>query len=157
MFYFIWLLVCGSHVFSWKKSLNLCILCLFCEDECRLGLKRSKKLFASHLVRVLLNILIDFFHYFWRSFGIFCFSLGGAFLVAGSKDATVSIFYINNNKPMRVGRISAHSNEVNSIQYAYTTNRFISGSKDGTVRMWSYDAKKKWNSILIDTSYSHKT
>lgn len=44
----------------------------------------------------------------------------------------MSVFYINNDKPIRVGRIKAHSNEVNSIQYAYLSNRFISGSKDGT-------------------------
>ena len=84
------------------------------------------------------------------------FYIGGAFLVAGTKDSAVSIFYIDNDKPIRVGRIQSHSMEVNSIQYAYTLNKFLSGSKDGTVRIWSYDSKKKWNSVLIDTAYSHK-
>ena len=57
---------------------------------------------------------------------------GGSFLAAGVKDCSVSVFFINNNQPIRVGRIKAHSNEVNSIQYAYFSNRFLSGSKDGT-------------------------
>ena len=81
---------------------------------------------------------------------------GGAFLVAGTKDGTVSMFYINNNKPIRVGRIKSHLSEVNSIQYAYLGNKFISGSKDGEVKIWNYDSKKKWNFISIDVSYSSK-
>jgi hypothetical protein len=83
------------------------------------------------------------------------FSPGGSFLVAGTK-GSVLVFYFSLEKPIKLASVNINTHEVNSIQYANKLNKFISGSKDGTVRVWGFEHKKKWNSITIDTSFSNK-
>lgn len=42
-------------------------------------------------------------------------------------------------------------NFVDSIQYSNHSTRFLSGSKDGTARIWKYE-RKQWKALLIDAS-----
>jgi bromodomain and WD repeat domain-containing protein 1/3 len=44
-------------------------------------------------------------------------------------------------------------NFVDSIQYANHSTRFLSGSKDGTARIWKYE-RREWKAMLIDASKS---
>lgn len=84
------------------------------------------------------------------------FSPGGSFLVAGSNDQTVRVYHISSEggKDGMVSKLTdlgLHSGIVDSIQFANNSLRFMSGSKDGTARIWRYE-NQSWKNITLDTS-----
>ncbi len=79
------------------------------------------------------------------------FSAGGSFLAAGSNDHAIRIYFFDNDNPIKICELEAHSNIVDSIMYANNSARFLSGSKDGTARIWCYE-NQKWKAMLIDAS-----
>jgi WD40 repeat protein len=83
------------------------------------------------------------------------FSCGGTFLVAGSNDHAIRVYHFENNEPSKLFELETHSNLVDSIQYANLSPRFLSGSRDGSARIWKYE-DNKWIQILIDVSKSLK-
>lgn len=83
------------------------------------------------------------------------FSAGGSFLVAGSNDHVIRVFFFDNNDPIKVGELETHSNLVDSIQFANNSARFLSGSKDGTALIWKY-VSQNWKKITIDVSKTLK-
>ncbi|KAJ6665821.1 hypothetical protein lerEdw1_001293 [Lerista edwardsae] len=48
-----------------------------------------------------------------------------------------------------LGFISLDQDKVDSIQFSNTSNRFVSGSRDGTARIWMFK-RREWKSILLD-------
>jgi WD40 repeat protein len=79
------------------------------------------------------------------------FSSGGAFMAAGSNDHLIRVYHFENNEPSRIAEIDSHNSLVDSILFSNHSSRFLSGSKDGTAKIWTYDTQK-WKSILLDTS-----
>lgn len=80
------------------------------------------------------------------------FSPGGVFLAAGSADHHVRV-YLNTSVegPQRIMEEEAHSDRVDSIQWANRGLRFVSGSKDGTALVWRY-SHQKWHFICLDNT-----
>ena len=76
-------------------------------------------------------------------------------MAAGSNDHAIRVYFFDNNDPIKIGELEAHSNLVDSIQYANHSARFLSGSKDGTARIWKYESQK-WKAIIIDVSKTLK-
>ena len=57
--------------------------------------------------------------------------------------------------PEKICELEAHTDRVDSIQYSHQGDRFISGSKDGTARIWYFRASQ-WQvsaSQLMLTTY----
>ena len=79
------------------------------------------------------------------------FSSGGAFLAAGSNDHAIRVYFFDSDNPIKICELESHTNLVDSIQYANNSARFLSGSKDGTARIWRYESQK-WKAMLIDGS-----
>ena len=50
--------------------------------------------------------------------------------------------------PERILELEAHSDRVDSIQWANKGLRFISGSKDGSAILWSYE-KQEWRTTRL--------
>ena len=50
--------------------------------------------------------------------------------------------------PERILELEAHSDRVDSIQWANSGLRFISGSKDGTALLWRYE-QQEWRTIRL--------
>ena len=50
--------------------------------------------------------------------------------------------------PERILELEAHSDRVDSIQWANSGLRFISGSKDGTALLWRYE-HQEWRTIRL--------
>ncbi|KAL7987940.1 hypothetical protein Chor_006859 [Crotalus horridus] len=48
-----------------------------------------------------------------------------------------------------LGFISLDQDKVDSIQFSNTSNRFVSGSRDGTARIWMFK-RREWKSILLE-------
>lgn len=72
------------------------------------------------------------------------FSPGGMFFAAGSADHNVRIYKMAGNEgPTRILEKEAHTDRVDSIQWAHTHLKFVSGSKDGTCLIWYYD-RQEW-------------
>ena len=71
-------------------------------------------------------------------------------MAAGSNDHATRVFFFDGNAWEKIGDLESHSNIVDSIQYANNSPRFLSGSVDGTARIWKYD--EEWKCIIIDGS-----
>ncbi|VVC30293.1 Six-bladed beta-propeller, TolB-like,WD40-repeat-containing domain,Bromodomain,WD40 repeat, conserved [Cinara cedri] len=71
------------------------------------------------------------------------FSAGGVMFATGSADHNVRVYKMtpptpDASSPVRLMEVEAHSDTVDSIQWAHSGLRFSSGSKDGTALIWSY-------------------
>jgi bromodomain and WD repeat domain-containing protein 1/3 len=76
-------------------------------------------------------------------------------LAAGSNDFAIRVYFFDNNDPIKICELESHGNLVDSIQYANNSARFLSGSKDGTARIWKYESQK-WKTLVIDVSKTLK-
>ncbi|KAM9316037.1 PH-interacting protein [Gastrophryne carolinensis] len=77
------------------------------------------------------------------------FSSGGMFLATGSSDHVIRVYYFGSGQPEKISELEFHTDKVDSIQFSNTSSRFVSGSRDGTARIWQYK-KKEWRSLLLD-------
>lgn len=77
-------------------------------------------------------------------------------MAAGSADHNVRVYaMLGDEGPRRVLEIEAHSDTVDSIQWAHSGLRFISGSKDGTANVWHFE-QQQWvhKQLLMTTKLS---
>ena len=83
------------------------------------------------------------------------FSPGGLFLATGSVDHHVRVYIMEGKEgPGKVLEQEAHTERVDSIQWANSPRlRFVSGSKDGTARIWSFRGGC-WNSAVLKVTAS---
>ncbi|POI36051.1 hypothetical protein CIB84_000195 [Bambusicola thoracicus] len=79
------------------------------------------------------------------------FSVGGMFLATGSTDHIIRMYYFGSETPERIAELESHTDKVDSIQFSNSGDRFISGSRDGTARIWRFE-EAEWRSILLDMS-----
>ncbi|XP_054829123.1 bromodomain and WD repeat-containing protein 1 isoform X6 [Eublepharis macularius] len=79
------------------------------------------------------------------------FSIGGMFLATGSTDHVIRMYYFGSETPEKIAELESHADKVDSIQFSNTDDRFISGSRDGTARIWRFQ-QAEWKSILLDMS-----
>ncbi|KAK7817115.1 hypothetical protein U0070_001827 [Myodes glareolus] len=77
------------------------------------------------------------------------FSAGGMFLATGSTDHIIRVYYFGSGQPEKISELEFHTDKVDSIQFSNTSNRFVSGSRDGTARIWQFK-RREWKSILLD-------
>ncbi|XP_063772924.1 PH-interacting protein isoform X1 [Pseudophryne corroboree] len=77
------------------------------------------------------------------------FSSGGMFLATGSTDHIIRVYYFGSGQPEKISELEFHTDKVDSIQFSNTSSRFVSGSRDGTARIWQFK-KREWRSILLD-------
>ncbi|XP_060526262.1 bromodomain and WD repeat-containing protein 3 [Cylas formicarius] len=78
------------------------------------------------------------------------FSPGGTFLATGSADHHVRVYYMKGDEgPQRILETEAHTDRVDSIQWAHFGLKFLSGSKDGTAIIWWFE-RQQWKSIHLD-------
>ncbi|XP_012278096.1 PH-interacting protein isoform X2 [Orussus abietinus] len=81
------------------------------------------------------------------------FSPGGAFMAAGSADHHVRVYaMLGDEGPRRVLEVEAHSDTVDSMQWAHSGLKFISGSKDGTANVWHFEQQQWINKRLLMTT-----
>ncbi|KAF5906074.1 bromodomain and WD repeat-containing protein 3-like isoform X1 [Clarias magur] len=80
------------------------------------------------------------------------FSPGGMFLATGSTDDVIRIYYLGSGTPERIAELTSHTDKVDSIQFCHTGERFVSGSRDGTARIWKLHQKQQWRSVLLEMS-----
>eukprot|EP00095_Tigriopus_kingsejongensis_P000510 maker-scaffold367_size194084-snap-gene-0.46 protein:Tk00510 transcript:maker-scaffold367_size194084-snap-gene-0.46-mRNA-1 annotation:"bromodomain and wd repeat-containing protein 3 isoform x1" len=85
--------------------------------------------------------------------GMICasFSPGGLFFCVGSADHHVRVYQMNGLEgPVRILEEEAHADVVESIQWCNQPDlRFLSGSKDGTARIWRF-TRQQWTSLVLD-------
>ncbi|KAK7882912.1 hypothetical protein WMY93_029086 [Mugilogobius chulae] len=78
------------------------------------------------------------------------FSPGGMFLVTGSTDDVIRIYYLGSGTPEKISELHEHTDKVDSIQFCHTSERFVSGSRDGTARIWKLHNRQQWRCILLN-------
>ncbi|XP_017866897.1 PREDICTED: PH-interacting protein isoform X2 [Drosophila arizonae] len=76
------------------------------------------------------------------------FSPGGMFLAAGSADHHVRVYMMAEDGPKRILEIEAYTDAVDSVQWSHRGLRFISGSKDGTAHIWTFESQQ-WKSTKL--------
>ncbi|KAH3738331.1 hypothetical protein DPMN_044965, partial [Dreissena polymorpha] len=77
------------------------------------------------------------------------FSPGGMFFAAGSTDNVIRMYHFHAGYPEKIGELEKHTDRVDSICYANNDARFLSGSKDGTARIWKFE-RNEWRNIVLD-------
>uniref|UniRef100_A0A8C7V7E3 Bromo domain-containing protein n=1 Tax=Oncorhynchus mykiss TaxID=8022 RepID=A0A8C7V7E3_ONCMY len=77
------------------------------------------------------------------------FSCGGMFLATGSTDHVIRVYYLGSETPMKLSELDSHMDKVVVVQFCNNSYRFVSGSRDGTVRIWHYQ-QQEWKSITLD-------
>ncbi|XP_064158821.1 bromodomain and WD repeat-containing protein 3 isoform X1 [Anguilla rostrata] len=80
------------------------------------------------------------------------FSAGGMFLVTGSTDHVIRVYYLGCGTPEKISELDSHTDKVDSIQFCHSGERFVSGSRDGTARIWGLKQHHQWSSTLLDMS-----
>nr|XP_023669495.1 bromodomain and WD repeat-containing protein 3-like isoform X2 [Paramormyrops kingsleyae] len=80
------------------------------------------------------------------------FSAGGMFLATGSTDHVIRIYYLGCGNPEKMSELDTHTDKVDSIQFCHSGERFVSGSCDGTARIWRLQHNQQWSSCLLDMS-----
>uniref|UniRef100_A0A4W3ICG2 Pleckstrin homology domain interacting protein n=1 Tax=Callorhinchus milii TaxID=7868 RepID=A0A4W3ICG2_CALMI len=71
------------------------------------------------------------------------FSAGGMFLATGSTDHIIRVYYFGSGQPEKISELEFHTDKVDSIQFSNTGDRFVSGSRDGTARIWQF-RRQEW-------------
>jgi len=90
------------------------------------------------------------------------FSSGGVMFATGSADHHVRVYKMtppspDASAPVRLMEVEAHSDTVDSIQWAHSGLRFSSGSKDGTALIWTYKNQEwKYKTLYMTTKLKKK-
>uniref|UniRef100_A0A672MST7 Bromodomain and WD repeat domain containing 3 n=1 Tax=Sinocyclocheilus grahami TaxID=75366 RepID=A0A672MST7_SINGR len=79
------------------------------------------------------------------------FSSGGLFLATGGTDHMIRVYYLGTETPVKFSDLDSHTDKVVAIQFCNNTDRFVSGSRDGTARIWHYQ-QHEWKSTVLDMS-----
>ncbi|XP_076975178.1 bromodomain and WD repeat-containing protein 1 isoform X2 [Tamandua tetradactyla] len=77
------------------------------------------------------------------------FSVGGMFLATGSTDHVIRMYFLGFEAPEKIAELESHTDKVDSIQFCNNGDRFLSGSRDGTARIWRFE-QLEWRNILLD-------
>ncbi|CAI5793759.1 and WD repeat-containing 3 isoform X1 [Podarcis lilfordi] len=79
------------------------------------------------------------------------FSSGGMFVVTGSTDHVIRIYYLGSETPEKTAVLESHTDKVVAVQFCNSGGRlrFVSGSRDGTARIWQYQ-QQEWKSIVLE-------
>uniref|UniRef100_A0A8C2HA97 Bromodomain and WD repeat domain containing 3 n=1 Tax=Cyprinus carpio TaxID=7962 RepID=A0A8C2HA97_CYPCA len=77
------------------------------------------------------------------------FSSGGLFLATGGTDHMIRVYYLGTGKPVKFSDLDSHTDKVVAIQFCNNTDGFVSGSRDGTARIWNYQ-QQEWKSTVLD-------
>ncbi|XP_075053356.1 bromodomain and WD repeat-containing protein 1 isoform X1 [Mixophyes fleayi] len=80
-------------------------------------------------------------------------SAGGMFMAVGGSDHAIRIYYFGNETPEKVSELEGHNDIIDSILFSYNGERFVSGSEDGTARIWNLQQPEQ-NSIMLDMTTS---
>ncbi|RMC13332.1 hypothetical protein DUI87_10867 [Hirundo rustica rustica] len=75
-------------------------------------------------------------------------------IAAGSCDKMIRVWCLRTCAPLAVlqghsASITSLQDKVDSIQFSNSSSRFVSGSRDGTARIWQFK-RREWKSILLD-------
>uniref|UniRef100_A0A669ES94 Bromodomain and WD repeat domain containing 3 n=1 Tax=Oreochromis niloticus TaxID=8128 RepID=A0A669ES94_ORENI len=83
------------------------------------------------------------------------FSSGGMFMATGGTDHMIRVYYLGAESPMKVSEMDAHTDKVVVVQFSNNSDslRFVSGSRDGTVKIWHYQ-QQEWKSTTLDMAAS---
>ncbi|CAH0552741.1 unnamed protein product [Brassicogethes aeneus] len=85
------------------------------------------------------------------------FSPGGTFLATGSADHHVRVYYMKGDEgPIRIVETEAHTDRVDSIQWAHSGLKFLSGSKDGTAIIWMFE-RQQWKTVCLNMTMKLST
>uniref|UniRef100_A0A3Q2XMM0 Bromodomain and WD repeat domain containing 3 n=1 Tax=Hippocampus comes TaxID=109280 RepID=A0A3Q2XMM0_HIPCM len=75
---------------------------------------------------------------------------GGMFMATGGSDHMVRVYYLGTETPMKLSELDAHTDKVAVVQFCNNSDlKFVSGSRDGTARIWHYQ-QQEWKSITLD-------
>uniref|UniRef100_A0A665TWK8 Bromodomain and WD repeat domain containing 1 n=1 Tax=Echeneis naucrates TaxID=173247 RepID=A0A665TWK8_ECHNA len=85
------------------------------------------------------------------------FSPGGMFLATGSTDDVIRIYYLGGGSPEKISELHEHTDKVDSIQFCHSGERFVSGSRDGTARIWKLHQRQQWRCILLNIMITNLT
>ena len=82
--------------------------------------------------------------------------LGGSYLVTGTSEARIIIYYCNDDEPIKAFELVSHIKLVENTRFANNSLRFLSSGKDNIIKIWKYKSQK-WASFNMDISQTIRT
>uniref|UniRef100_A0A0N5AL33 Bromo domain-containing protein n=1 Tax=Syphacia muris TaxID=451379 RepID=A0A0N5AL33_9BILA len=79
-----------------------------------------------------------------------CCSPGGSLVVIGDTHRFLRIYKLSEDGVSKIRDIEAHGDRVDSLAWAHSGLRFVSGSKDGIAKVWRF-RYNDWESVALDT------
>uniref|UniRef100_A0A1I8A725 Bromo domain-containing protein n=1 Tax=Steinernema glaseri TaxID=37863 RepID=A0A1I8A725_9BILA len=88
----------------------------------------------------------------------YCYSPGGTFVAFGDTCRSIRIFRLSKEGVSKLVVITTHNDRVDSMEWANTGIKFLSGSKDGVAKVWCLENGKFKSTDLVveDASNSNK-
>ncbi|XP_075429008.1 bromodomain and WD repeat-containing protein 3-like isoform X1 [Ascaphus truei] len=73
------------------------------------------------------------------------------FIATGSTDHVIRIYYLGSDAAEKIAELESHMDKVVAVQFCNNGDRlcFVSGSRDGTARIWQYQ-QQEWKTIVLD-------
>uniref|UniRef100_A0A8C8C4P1 Bromo domain-containing protein n=1 Tax=Oncorhynchus tshawytscha TaxID=74940 RepID=A0A8C8C4P1_ONCTS len=78
------------------------------------------------------------------------FSPGGMFLATGSTDDVIRIYYLGVGNPEKISELHEHTVRSLEDKPSNSSKKFVSGSRDGTARIWRLTQRQQWRSLLLN-------
>uniref|UniRef100_A0A674DLG7 Bromodomain and WD repeat domain containing 1 n=1 Tax=Salmo trutta TaxID=8032 RepID=A0A674DLG7_SALTR len=78
------------------------------------------------------------------------FSPGGMFLATGSTDDVIRIYYLGGGNPEKISELHEHTVRSLEDKPSHGSKKFVSGSRDGTARIWRLTQRQQWRSLLLN-------
>ncbi|KAI1722215.1 WD domain, g-beta repeat domain-containing protein [Ditylenchus destructor] len=78
-----------------------------------------------------------------------CHSPGGNLVAMGDTHEHIRIFKVSEASIERLYEMEAHGDRVDSLVWAHNSLRFVSGSKDGTAKVW-FIKNNTWSSVELN-------
>ncbi|XP_050392587.1 bromodomain and WD repeat-containing protein 3 isoform X3 [Patella vulgata] len=83
------------------------------------------------------------------------FSPGGMFLATGNSDHVIRVYFLHSSCPEKICELEVHKDRVDSIAYSNHSINFVSGSQDGTARIWRYE-RQEWRAMVLNMNSPRK-
>lgn len=80
--------------------------------------------------------------------------IGGTFLASGCSEGFVRVYnLLADGGPAKMLQKRLHADRVDSVEYCHVGDRLLTGSRDGTGRIWLY-RRQEWTTILLNSAQS---
>uniref|UniRef100_A0A183CPF3 WD_REPEATS_REGION domain-containing protein n=1 Tax=Globodera pallida TaxID=36090 RepID=A0A183CPF3_GLOPA len=77
-------------------------------------------------------------------------SPGGNLVIVGDTHQSLMMYKLSAQGVERLYEFQAHSDRIDTLVWSHQSLRFVSGSKDGTAKVWNLDEEGRWSPVELN-------